>query len=151
MFITGVRNVEFSRSTGEVDVFIGLDYVSFHTQMVDNLEHLVAYENHFGKYLGGRYSGLKEDTHLLIVNVEINQVTPEFSSYENLGVEYPSHPNCRSCHSQKCFETNEFSLKEQRDLALIVLVVQQYANTQTQFYYKFVNSIVQRPYVHNIS
>ena len=121
----GISNLEeVARPAGEVDVLIGLDYASFHPQMVDNVEHLVLYENRFRKCLGGRYPEIKEDTQMEIINVEVNhvnvEVTSEFFLYENLGIECPSYPKCESCQCQKCPKNgNEFSLKEQRELALI--------------------------------
>ena len=44
-----VYESEVSRPEREIDVLIGLDYASFHPQMVTNVNHLVLYQNRFGR------------------------------------------------------------------------------------------------------
>ena len=69
------------------------------------MDHLVLYENRFGKCLDGRHPEIKEDTQMVIINVDVNhvnaEVTSEFFLYENLGIECPSYPKCESSQCQK--------------------------------------------------
>ena len=54
-----VYESEVSRPEGEIDVLIGLDYAPLHLQMVTNVNHLVLYQNRFGRCLGGKHRHLK--------------------------------------------------------------------------------------------
>ena len=82
----GISNLEeVARTAGEVDLLIGLDYASFPPQMVDNVEHLVLYENRFGKCLGGSHPEIKDDTQMVIINVEVNHVNVGILLVRKLG------------------------------------------------------------------
>ena len=50
---------DVQRPSGGIDVLIGLDYAAVHPRMIHNSEHLVLYENIFGKCIG-MHPNLKE-------------------------------------------------------------------------------------------
>ena len=107
--------------SGEIDVLIGYDYVNHHPTLEQCNNNLVLLSHRYGKCIGGCHSALNEDTVSSIQSVNyasIGTTIQDFCDVEAMGIKVnPMRGNCR--RGKFPIGTNNYSLKEERELKLI--------------------------------
>ena len=119
---SNVDYADVNQPLGEVDIVIGLDYASFHPQIVESHRHLVLYQNRFGRCIGGTHPDVQEDTKRMVCQAIVNHINAEnikrFFDIENIGIECT--PQCGNCRCGKCpLGGKEYNIKEERELTMI--------------------------------
>ena len=120
----GVQSSEVERPKGYIDLLIGFNYAALHPTKEQSVGNLLLMRNIFGRCLGGTHTSLKESTisHLDTASIHhvkgISMTAHDFFEAESMGIR--CNPRCRGCKCGQCSPgTNNYSLKEERELQLI--------------------------------
>ena len=117
----GITERDVKRPNGEIDVLIGYGYTNHHPTLEQCNNNLVLLSNRYGKCIGGCHSALNEGTVSSIQSVNyasMGTAIQDFCDVEAMGIKV--NPMCGNCRCGKCpIGTNNYSLKEERELKLI--------------------------------